>query len=86
MNNMSNIKINRARNLSQTGKYPQSFNAMLDIIPSDIIKKLTSKQLSLLLDSIWEGCQQSKRLESIEICDQGYIWDSKQNRIRDLKD
>jgi hypothetical protein len=81
---MSVIKINRARNLAEIGKYPRSFDSMLDLIPEQTINSLSSKNLAALIDNVWKGCQEAKGLESIEICDQGYIWDSRQNKMRDL--
>ncbi len=81
---MSVIKINRARNLAEIGKHPRSFDSMLNIIPEQTINSLSSKNLAALIDNVWKGCQEAKSLESIEICDQGYIWDSKQNKMRDL--
>lgn len=81
---MSVIKINRARNLAEIGKYPRSFDSMLDLIPEQTINSLSSKNLAALIDNVWRGCQEAKGLESIEICDQGYIWDSRQNKMRDL--
>lgn len=81
---MSVIKINRARNLAEIGKYPRSFDSMLDLIPKQTINSLSSKNLAALIDNVWKGCQEAKGLESIEICDQGYIWDSRQNKMRDL--
>lgn len=85
-NNNNIIKINRARNLSNIGRYPKSFNEMIKILPSETIKSLTSKHLAVLVDNIWQGCQTSKLIQEMEICDQGYIWDSKQNKMRDLVD
>ena len=81
---MSTVKINRARNLSKIGKFGRSFEAMLNIIPEQTINSLSSKNLAMLIDNVWKGCQKAKSLESIEICDQGYIWDSRQNKMRDL--
>lgn len=81
---MSVIKINRARNLAEIGKYPRSFDSMLDLIPEQTINSQSSKNLAALIDNVWKGCQEAKGLESIEICDQGYIWDSRQNKMRDL--
>lgn len=81
---MSVIKINRARNLAEIGKHPRSFNSMLNIIPKETIESISAKNLAVLIDSVWNGCQQSKLIQEIEICDQGYIWDSRQNKMRDL--
>lgn len=83
---MSNIKLNRARNFCSIGKFGRSFEAMTQIIPAETIKSLTSKQIAILIDNIWHGCQTAKLIQEIEICDQGYIWDSKRNKMRELED
>lgn len=81
---MSNIKINRTQKLSIIGRHPESFSAMIKIVPEETIKSIPAKTLAVLVDSIWDGCQQSKLMFESEVCDQGYIWDSKQNKMRDL--
>ena len=48
----NNIKINRARNLSNLGNNPRSFEAMLKIIPASVVSNINSTDLSLLIDIV----------------------------------
>ena len=74
---MYNIKINRARKISQWGKYPDTFRNIINAIPEEIIKALTGKQLAKLIEAnqkIYFAGQKKAEAEIKEFLDVGF-WD-----------
>lgn len=47
-------KITTARKLSNWGKYPETFAAVLNAVPRELIGALTGKQIALLIDTMRE--------------------------------
>jgi len=47
---MHTIKINRVRKLSQTARYPRTYEARLSAIPMELIKTLTAAQIAAIID------------------------------------
>lgn len=78
------IKINRAQALSTTGRYSASFAAMLEAIPLPVVVALTSRQLAALIDANWRLADASKAIATREICDDGFVWDTRRNCSREL--
>lgn len=81
---MSKIKIDRARKASKIGKFPRSFNAMVAAIPSEAISALTSKQIAIMIDAIWDACQRSKGIAERDACTEGAVWDAKAGKLREI--
>jgi hypothetical protein len=78
------IKINRALEKAEVGKYPRTFEAILNSVPGPTITKLTSSELAELMDAIGAHAAVSKRLAEQEIIDEGAAWDYKQQRFREV--
>lgn len=78
---MSQIKINRARHLSTTGRYPASFDAMLAAIPAPVVTGLTAKALAALIDAQWIACQDAKAIAEREAIDAGAVWDARRQTM-----
>ena len=49
---MSQIKINRAAKIAQTGKYPRTWSEIVAKVPPSVIESVTSKQLADLVDNM----------------------------------
>lgn len=81
---MHTIKINRARKLSTTGKYPESFSAMLNHIPSRLIERLTSREIADMIDALWNASLKAKELQDAAIVAEGAVWDAKRQRLIEL--
>lgn len=56
---MSHIKINRVRKISQTARYPRTFEARLATIPQDLICALTARQIAALIDGPLADCYEA---------------------------
>lgn len=54
---MSSVKINRARKLSQTAKFPRTFDSILKSIPDQFIAESTSKQIAATIDIAFNASQ-----------------------------
>ena len=78
------IKIKRARKLCSTGKYPDSFAAMLALVPCDVQAALTSHELAAMIDVLWAACERSKAIAERAACSHGYIWDSRRQVMGDI--
>ncbi len=78
------IKINRAQALSTTGPYRATFAALLDAIPAPVVAALTAHQLAELIDANARLADASKAIATREICDNGFVWDSRRGASRDL--
>jgi hypothetical protein len=81
---MSHIKINRAVARAAVGRFPGSVDAMLERIPHAVAEALTSTQLALLLDAMWDACQEAKGQRDIENISNGCIWDASRQAMRDI--
>ena len=44
------MKIDKAKKLSKTGKFHESFNALFEKIPDEIVANCTAKQLAIIVD------------------------------------
>jgi hypothetical protein len=51
---MTSCKKNRVRSMTIIGKYPETFEAIYNPIPESIKKKLTSREICLLMDHLSE--------------------------------
>ena len=76
------IKINRA--LKQCGFRPRQESEILDSVPQDLMKRLTSKELASMmqaLDAHWHKAQAAK---DQEILGEGCIWSNQHGKLLDL--
>lgn len=78
------IKINRAQALSTTGRYGQTFAAMLEAIPAAVVETLTARQLADTIDAMQRLAEASKALAARDICADGFVWDARRGASRDL--
>lgn len=81
---MHTIKINRARKIATTGKYPTSFAAMLDCIPSRLIERLTAREIADMIDVLWNASEKAKAIQDAAIVAEGAVWDAKSQRMIEL--
>lgn len=44
------IKINKARKIAETGKFPQTFDARIAAIGDELLAVLTAKQIAAIID------------------------------------
>lgn len=76
------IKINRS--LRQCGFRPRQESEILDSVPQDLIRRLTSKELAGVmqaLDAHWHKAQAAKEQE---ILGEGCIWSNQHGKLLDL--
>lgn len=78
------IKIERAVKLSKIGAYPATFSALLAHVPQTLVDTMTSRQLAATLDALFACAQESKALAAREAIQNGFVWDARQNRSRDI--
>lgn len=70
---MSKIKIRRAQKLSKIGDCYGSFAAMLDGVPATVV-----------IDAMWSVAGASKAIADREACSNGFVWDARSCRARNL--
>ena len=46
------IKINKARAIAATGKFPRTFDGVCNAVPLLVVQAITAKQLAALIDSM----------------------------------
>jgi hypothetical protein len=78
------IKINRALNCSHIGKFSESASQMLEYLPESVIGQLSGKNIAALIDATWSACQEAKGIQEKECVDQGFIWDHRSQKMRDI--
>lgn len=81
---VSQIKIRRAMARADIGRYPGSATAMLDLIPTTVAATLTSAQLAIMLDAMWTACRRSKAIALADALDEGAIWDTRHQCLREI--
>ena len=81
---MSQIKINRARQISIIGNCSGSFAAMLEAIPTSVIARLPSREVAALIDANWRLAQASKSIAAQDALFDGGVWDSSAQSFRAL--
>lgn len=67
--------VSRIKKAAKTGHLHHSFRAVMEAIPPGIIDRLTVQEAALLVDSIWQSWQTTKRLHAAEILAEGAIFD-----------
>ena len=81
---ISNIKRTRALTKSSVGRFPGSADAMMERIPESVKVALHSGELALILDAMWDACQEAKDLAIRDAIAAGAVWDARAGRMRDL--
>lgn len=79
-----NIKINRARKLSATGRYPGTCDAMLKHISRDVAAAVPARILALIIDDLYDASQAAKAIADREAVAEGVVWDAGRLQLRDL--
>lgn len=78
------VKIKRMNALSKVGQHREISRQLQDHMADDLFEQLTGKQLALVMDALYSCSQQSKAMHELAICDEGVIWDDKQQKLREL--
>jgi hypothetical protein len=78
------IKIERAMKLASAGNFPATFSGLLAHIPQGLVDTMTSRQLASTIDALYTCAQESKAFAAREAINNGFIWDARQNRSRDI--
>ncbi|MCG8506186.1 MAG: hypothetical protein MI755_16400 [Sphingomonadales bacterium] len=82
---MPQIKINRAAQHSETGRYPETFRAMLGHVPADLIARVTGRDLAMIIDALARCATRSKAIAERDACDEGVIWDARKRTLREIR-
>lgn len=75
------IKINRAAKHSKVGAWPATFTSLLAYIPPTLLDAMTSRQIGLAIDALYDCAQKSKEIAGRETIDEGVVWDADRNRL-----
>ena len=49
---MSTIKINRAAKIAECGKFPRTWQTIIEAIPAEVISAVTAKQMAAMADAM----------------------------------
>jgi len=78
-------KINRAAKISMIGEYRESFCAMLDAIPQEVLSALPAQQIAALIDANYKLSKISKRIAEDDAVANGFVWDHARGCARNLE-
>ncbi len=78
------IKVERARKLSEVGRYPATYAAVLASLSPEVVAALSSRLLARLLDDVWASWKETKRLHEADIVAEGAVWDAGGRRLRGI--
>lgn len=81
---MSALKIKRARQLSTIGDCHETFAAMANAIPSDVVAALSSRRIAQIIDANWRLAGASKAAAEREAISNGAVWDERAQRMREI--
>ncbi len=79
-------KITRIKNAAKTGRLQASFRAVLETIPPGTLDRLTVQEGALLVDSIWQSWQTTKRLHEAELLAEGAIFDTARGVLLEIRE
>lgn len=77
-------KIDKSKNYCHIGFYRESFSAVIDIIPLEIIEKISAQELGKLIQAIWNSWKKTKQLRDAEIIADECVWDEANKRLIEL--
>ncbi len=78
------IKINRAAKHSKVGGLPSTFRSLLAYIPPELLDAMTSRQIGLTIDALYDCAQESKAIAVREAIDEGVVCDVDRNLFINL--
>lgn len=78
------IKIDRAMKLSTTGRYPQTFFAMLAHVSPSVIESVSGRTLAHIIDDLYDASAAAKAIAASDIVDAGAVWDARRQCHRDI--
>lgn len=78
------IKLNRARRLSEVGRYPQTYEAVLGSLSPEVVAALNARLLAKLLDDVWTSWKETRRIHEADIVAEGAVWDAGGERLREI--
>ena len=78
--------VSRIQKAAKTGQLPHTFRAVLETVPPGIIDRLTVQEGALLIDSIYNSWQTTKRLYAAEILAEGAIYDPDREIMLELSE
>jgi len=76
----------RIKNAAKTGHLRASFRAVWEAIPPGIIDRLTVQEAALLVDSIWQSWQTTKKLHEAELLAEGAIFDAARGVMLEIRE
>lgn len=74
------IKLSNARTMAATGRYPQTWEAVLAVLPASTVTALTARQLAELADAVRASWDTTKALAEAEVVAEGLVWDARAGR------
>lgn len=78
------IKLTRARRLSDTGRYPGTYDALLDHMPCDLIARLTAAEIAVVIDTMYRCSARAKALAERDAITEGCVWDARHRKLVEL--
>lgn len=81
---MHSIKLARARQLADTGRYPSTFAAMLAHVPDDLVTRGTARLIAATIDAMHRACRETKAIADRDSLDNYGVWCPRRNRFVDL--
>jgi len=77
------IKINKAAKLAP--KLPMATREIWDSIPVELIERLTSRDLAVVVNMLNRHWHKAARHNSNEIIAEGYVWSDRHQALLDIK-
>lgn len=78
------IKIDRAEKLSDTGRYPQTFAAMLAHVSLEIVGTVSSRTLARIIDALADASTAAKAVAREDVAGDGGLWDNRTATFREF--
>lgn len=79
------IKLSRARRLCDTGRYPATYDVLLDHVPDALIDRLTAAEIAEMIDAMYRCSARAKALAARDAIDEGCVWDARRQRLVELQ-
>lgn len=78
------IKLGRARRISAIGQHPATYAAISRHLPDTLIARASAKEIAAVIDALYACAQEAKAIAAHDIISEGYVWDSRTQRHREL--
>ena len=69
-----------------TRHVPSAQAEILDSIPDELRRRLTARELAMVMDAMDRHWHKARAFEAREILSEGVIWDGKSQQLREIKD